>query len=48
MIIFIGGWLLIVILFWILVLVHKQAKRVKELEFQIKAKDATREIKETK
>jgi len=48
MIIFVGGCILIVILTWILVLVHKQTKHVKELEFQIEARDKLRVTKEKK
>ena len=42
----IGGCVLIVILSWILVLVHRQNKRMKELEFKLRSTDKTREMEE--
>ena len=44
----IGGSVLVVILTWILVLVHKQTRCMKELEFELQATNKSREVKEKK
>ena len=46
MMVIVGGLVLVVILSWILVLVHRQTKRMKELEFKLRATDKSQEVKE--
>jgi len=44
----IGGFTLIVILSWVLALVHKQAKKMNELEAKLNSVDNARNTKESK
>jgi len=46
MMVIVGGLVLVVILSWILVLVHRQTKRMKELEFKLRVTDKSQEVEE--